>query len=227
MPNINHIAIIMDGNRRWARENNVPVFRGHEKGSKNLIKIAEHCYKKGVKYLTVYAFSTENWNRSKTEISALMKILEKFIAKELERLHENNIKVNVLGDVAKFPPKIQALINKTVEKTKNNAKMVLNIALNYGGRAEIVKAINDIREKIDAQKEVTEQDIEQNLYTNSLPEPEIMIRTGGEIRLSNFLLWQLAYSELFFTKTFWPAFSEADLDNIIEEFLNRKRNFGA
>ena len=226
-----HIAIIMDGNRRWAKEKNLEVKQGHYAGAENLEKIAQYANKIGIKYMTVYAFSTENWKRSENEVKALMMILKNYIEKLLERTSANNIKINILGDISRLEIGLQNSINKIIDKTKNNTGLTLNIAFNYGGRAEILRATKQIAEevhegKLDLEK-IDEKCIENHLYTKGQPDPDILIRTSGEIRISNFLLWQLAYTEFIFIDKYWPDFNENDIEERIHIFQKRQRKFGA
>ena len=226
-----HIAIIMDGNRRWAKEKNLEVKQGHYAGAENLEKIAQYANKIGIKYMTVYAFSTENWKRSENEVKALMMILKNYIEKLLERTSANNIKINILGDISRLEIGLQNSINKIIDKTKNNTGLTLNIAFNYGGRAEILRATKQIAEevhegKLDLEK-IDEKCIENHLYTKGQPDPDILIRTSGEIRISNFLLWQLAYTEFIFIDKYWPDFNENDIVESIHIFQKRHRKFGA
>ena len=226
-----HIAIIMDGNRRWAKEKNLEVKQGHYAGAENLEKIAQYANKIGIKYMTIYAFSTENWKRSENEVKALMMILKNYIEKLLERTSANNIKINILGDISRLEIGLQNSINKIIDKTKNNTGLTLNIAFNYGGRAEILRATKQIAEevhegKLDLEK-IDEKCIENHLYTKGQPDPDILIRTSGEIRISNFLLWQLAYTEFIFIDKYWPDFNENDIEESIHIFQKRHRKFGA
>ena len=226
-----HIAIIMDGNRRWAKEKNLEVKQGHYAGAENLEKIAQYANKIGIKYMTVYAFSTENWKRSENEVKALMMILKNYIEKLLERTSANNIKINILGDISRLEIGLQNSINKIIDKTKNNTGLTLNIAFNYGGRSEILRATKQIAEevhegKLDLEK-IDEKCIENHLYTKGQPDPDILIRTSGEIRISNFLLWQLAYTEFIFIDKYWPDFNENDIEESIRIFQKRHRKFGA
>ena len=226
-----HIAIIMDGNRRWAKEKNLEVKQGHYAGAENLEKIAQYANKIGIKYMTVYAFSTENWKRSENEVKALMMILKNYIEKLLERTSANNIKINILGDISRLEIGLQNSINKIIDKTKNNTGLTLNIAFNYGGKAEILRATKHIAEevhegKLDLEK-IDEKCIENHLYTKGQPDPDILIRTSGEIRISNFLLWQLAYTEFIFIDKYWPDFNENDIEESIHIFQKRHRKFGA
>jgi undecaprenyl diphosphate synthase len=225
-----HIAIIMDGNGRWAKQQGKNRIFGHKKGVETVRLISEICAKIGVKYLTLYAFSTENWNRPKLEIIALMELLVLTISRETKTLMKNNIRLQTIGDLSKMPEKVRKELSKIKEATKNNAAMDLILALNYSGRAELVNAVKKIalevkKGEIDIEK-ISDLDINRNLYTSKIPEPELMIRTSGELRLSNFLLWQSAYTELHFTKEFWPAFGKESLFEAIIDFQNRERRFG-
>ncbi len=219
-----HIAMIMDGNGRWAKERNLKRTAGHSAGAEVVRKITEHCGKIGVKYLTLYAFSTENWQRPKLEVEFLMKLLEKYLKQELSIYLENNIKLKTIGDISKFSKSLQKTIKETEEKTANGKKLTQVLALNYGSKDEIVRAVKRINEK---NLEVNEKNIEANLDTAGMPDVDIMIRTSGEVRLSNYLLWQNAYAEMFFTPTYWPDFNENELDDIISDFNSRDRRFGA
>lgn len=225
-----HIAIIMDGNRRWAKEKGLDYRLGHKEGAEALRRIAKYANKLGVKYLTVYAFSTENWKRTKEEVGALMLLLQKYLEEFLSSDDFENIKVNMLGNIAELDTGLQKSINKIIEKTKNNTGLVLNIAFNYGGRDEIVRAVRKIAEEVKENKikvkDIDEQTVSNSLYTAGQLEPDLLIRTSGEQRLSNFLLWQLAYTEFYFVQKYWPDFSEQDLDEAISSFEKRKRNFG-
>ena len=226
-----HIAIIMDGNRRWAKEKDIDYRLGHKQGAETLKKIAKYANKIGIKYLTVYAFSTENWKRTKEEVGALMLLLQKYAEELLNSSDLENIKINVLGDINSLDKSIKNSIKKITDKTKENTGLVLNIAFNYGGRDEIVKATKKIAEAVkngDIKiEDIGEKLISDNLYTAGQPEPDLLIRTSGEQRLSNFLLWQLAYTEFIFLDKYWPEFSENDLDEAILIFKTRNRKFGA
>lgn len=226
----NHIAIIMDGNRRWAKERNIETKLGHKEGAENLKRIARYANKRGISYLTVYAFSTENWKRTKEEIGALMILLQKYVEDFLTDDNLDNIRVNVIGDISKLEQGLQKSIQKIVEKSKENTGLTLNIAFNYGGRDEIVKAMqkigNQIKDGSLQVEDINEDLIENSLYTKGMPEPDLMIRTGGQQRISNFLLWQLAYTEFLFIPKYWPDFTEEDLEEAISSFENRNRNFG-
>lgn len=225
-----HIAIIMDGNRRWAKEKGIEIKLGHKAGAENLEKLAYFANDLGLKYMTVYAFSTENWKRTKEEVGALMLLLRAYIDKLLKRTTSNNIKIKVLGDIEKIDEGLRNDILKIVESTKNNTGLTLNIAFNYGGRDEITKAVKKIASKVAKNEldiqDINEQLISDNLYTEGEPDPDLVIRTGGELRVSNFLLWQIAYAEFLFVQKYWPDFSEDDLVDAIITFQNRNRKFG-
>lgn len=224
--NLQHIAIIMDGNRRWAKQNNVPSAIGHKKGVESLKTAVKSCHKFGIKYLTVYAFSTENWNRKPEEVNFLMELLAHTIKNELNELHENQVVINFIGDLSKLNKKLQKILNDAVDKTKNNTGVNLQIAFNYGSRDEIVNAIKTIIKKGYKENEITETLISKELYTSKTPDPDLLIRTGGEMRISNYLLWQIAYSELLITSQFWPEFDENSMADAILEFNNRQRRYG-
>jgi len=225
-----HIAIIMDGNRRWAKEKGIETKLGHKQGAETLKKIAKYANNIGIKYMTVYAFSTENWKRSEEEVGALMFLLQKYVEDFLTGEGLENIKVNILGDITKLNDSLQKSINKIMEKSKNNTGLVLNIAFNYGGRAEIVKATQkiatDVKNGVVNVEEIDENMFSNALYTAGQPDPDLLIRPGGEQRISNYLLWQLAYTEFYFIQKFWPDFSEEDLDEAISKFVKRNRKFG-
>ena len=227
---LRHIAIIMDGNRRWAKQKGLTTKDGHKEGSKNLERIAKYCNNIGLKYLTVYAFSTENWKRAQDEVSALMFILKANIDAMLRKTELENVKIRVIGEKENIPADIQERIDKLVEKTKNNTGLVLNIAFNYGGRAEIVTATKLIAEKVKNGElkieDITEDTITNTIYTAGQPEPDLLIRTSGELRTSNFLPWQTVYSEYYFTHKYWPEFDENALREAIQEFQKRNRRFG-
>ena len=226
-----HIAIIMDGNRRWAKNKGLPVSLGHKEGAKTLEKIVRYAKSIGIKYITVYAFSTENWKRSEEEVSTLMNLILNYLESYSKRANSENIKVNILGSRQGLSEKMVDLIDKCMERTKNNTGITFNIALNYGGRDEIVKAVKNIAQKVKENEinieDITEQTISDNLYTQNQPDPDLLIRTSGEIRLSNFLPWQLVYTEFVFVDKNWPDFSKEDLDKAIEVYQNRNRKFGA
>ncbi len=225
-----HIAIIMDGNRRWAREHNLDPKQGHKEGAKTLENIVRYANKIGLKYITVYAFSTENWKRSEEEVGALMLLLQRYLDDYSKRADTENIKVKILGDISVLSSGMQKSIINCMERTKNNTGITFNIALNYGGRNEILSSVRKIASEVKKGnlniEDITEQTISNNLYTEGQPDPDLLIRTSGELRLSNFLLWQLAYTEFLFIDKHWPDFEEKDLDNAIEEFQKRNRKFG-
>ena len=226
-----HIAIIMDGNRRWAKAQGKPASFGHKAGAKTLEKIVRYANKIGLEYITVYAFSTENWKRTEEEVKALMMLLQSYLDDYSKRADTENIRVKILGDISALAPGMQKSIYNCMERTKDNTGVTFNIALNYGGRNELVKAIKQIaqevkEEKIDIQ-DISEEMISNNLYTKDEPDPDLLIRTSGELRLSNFLPWQLVYSEFLFIDKNWPDFTEEDLDNAIIEYEKRTRKFGA
>lgn len=218
-----HIAMIMDGNGRWAKERGLNRTAGHEEGAKTVRKITQYCSDIGIKYLTLYAFSTENWERPKLEVEFLMKLLERYLKKELEVYLKNNIKFKAIGDLSRFSKSLQKTISETETKTSNCTGLTQVLALNYGSKNEIIRAIKKLNEQ---KLEVNEENLESCLDTAGMGEVDILIRTSGEIRLSNYLLWQNAYSEMFFTQTYWPDFSEAELDDIISDFIKRERRFG-
>ena len=225
-----HIAIIMDGNRRWAREKGLDPKQGHREGAKTLEKIVRYANKIGLEYITVYAFSTENWKRSEDEVGALMILLQKYLDDYSKRADTENIKVKVLGDITRLSEGMQKSIKKCMERTKNNTGVVFNIALNYGSRNEIVSAVKNIAYEVKNGninvEDITEDTISNNLYTAGEPDPDLLIRTSGELRLSNFLLWQLAYTEFLFVDKHWPDFSEEDINEAIEVYQKRNRKFG-
>ena len=225
-----HIAIIMDGNRRWAKEKGLDPKLGHKAGAETLEKIASFANEIGLKYLTVYAFSTENWKRTKEEVGALMILLNNYLDKFLNKESLRNIKIRVLGNIENLDKGLRENICKIVEKSKNNTGLTLNIAFNYGGRDEIVRAVKNISEKVKnneiAIEQIDEMLVQDNLYTVDEPDPDLLIRPGGELRISNFLLWQLAYTEFLFIGKYWPDFSEEDLLEAIMEFEKRNRKFG-
>lgn len=225
-----HIGIIMDGNRRWAKKRGKPAIFGHKQGAKTLENIVKYANKIGLKYLTVFAFSTENWKRSEEEVKGLMTLLQAYLDDYTKRADSENVKVTVIGDIKALSEGMQKSIEKCMERTKNNTGVHFNIAINYGGKDEIVKATKKIAQEIKENKisieEIDEQTITDHLYTTGQPEPDLIIRTSGELRLSGFLIWQSAYSELLFIEKNWPDFDEKDLDNAIVEYEKRKRNYG-
>lgn len=226
-----HIAIIMDGNRRWAKEHNVPIQMGHKEGAKTIEKIVKYANQIGLKYITVYAFSTENWKRSQEEVSWLMQLLQNYLDEYSKRADTQNIKIRVLGDMSALNQGLQNSIVEAIERTKNNTGTSFNIALNYGGRDEIVKATQKIAKQVQegtlSIEDINEEVLSNNMYTYDMPDPDLMIRTSGELRTSGFLMWQLAYTEFLFVDKYWPDFTEKDLDDAIEAYGKRKRKFGA
>lgn len=229
-----HVAIIMDGNGRWAKKRNLPRVSGHNAGMKTMKKIVDHSDKLGIKYLTVYAFSTENWKRSVAEVTGIFKLLVTYVNSELKELIDNNVKVTVLGDYSQIPEDAKKSLEKTLRETKDNTGLQFNIALNYGGRDELRRAVCAIGDQIRDGKlqpeEITEELIGDYLFTGKFhadaPDPELVIRTSGELRLSNFLLWQSAYSELVFSDVLWPDFSPEEYEKAIAEYQSRDRRFG-
>lgn len=221
-----HVAIIMDGNGRWAKKRGLPRLAGHKAGVDNLRRIVGACVDFGVKVLTVYAFSTENWGRPKEEVDGLMNILETVIDNELRDLHKQGVRVLHIGDLEKLAPGLQKKVLDGVELTKDNTKLTLNIAFNYGGRDEILHAVRSIMSAGLAPEEVSVETIGQHLYTAGLPDPDLVIRTSGELRVSNFLIWQSAYSEYYVTDTFWPDFDKEKFKIALDAYADRDRRFG-
>ena len=221
---LKHIAIIMDGNRRWAKEKGLPSAVGHKKGVEALKKTLRACDDFGIKYLTVYAFSTENWNRKQEEINFLMDLLGQTLKNELKEMHDNNVVISFIGDTTKLSENLQKILANSVETTRNNTGVNLQIAFNYGSRAEIVNAVKKIVEA--GEKDISEDLISQYLYTSNIPDPDLLIRTGGEMRVSNYLLWQIAYSEFIVVPEFWPEFNKERLAECVLEFNNRNRRYG-
>ena len=219
---LNHVAIIMDGNGRWGLKNKNSRNAGHRAGLNTVEKIIKETIKQKIKYLTLYVFSTENWKRPKNEIKFLFNLLENFLINKIEDLHKQNIKLKIIGD-KNFSSKLKKLLNKSEKKTSKNNKLQINLALNYGSKFELVNAFKDLKK---SNERITEQNLSKYLQTKDIPDPEILIRTGNTKRLSNFLLWQLAYAEIFFEKKLWPDFNQNDYNNIIKKFKQLKRNFG-
>tara|TARA_R100000789_G_scaffold99927_1_gene107975 strand:+ start:445 stop:1185 length:741 start_codon:yes stop_codon:yes gene_type:complete len=225
-----HIAIIMDGNGRWARKKGFLRAAGHEEGTTAVRDVVEASAEIGIEHLTLYAFSTENWNRPKLEVDTLMRLLVSSLKKEIKTLQKNNIRLNAIGNLKTLPKKVFRELNEVIEKTRTNDRMVLNLALSYGSREELTSAIREISLKV-KNNEITadaidESVINQHLYTRNFPEVDLLIRTSGEQRISNFLLWQIAYAELYFTKTLWPDFRKENLFEAIYNYQNRERRFG-
>lgn len=228
--NLQHIAIIMDGNRRWAKNKMLPSAAGHKKGVDALRTATKSCKKFGIKYLTVYAFSTENWNRDKDEVSFLMELLAKTIKSEVPVFVENDIKLTFIGDRTQLKPELIKILEYGEKETENGKSLNLQIAFNYGSRMEITNAVKQINKAVNEGKikaeDITEETVSKYLYTSNMPDPDLLIRTGGEKRISNYLLWQSAYSEIYVTDTFWPDFDEEAMANAIIDFNNRQRRFG-
>ncbi len=226
-----HIGIILDGNRRWAKARGLAPTEGHKAGAEAVKRIAKYAYDSGLQYLTVYAFSTENWKRDKSEVSLLMKLLDKFTTDLLQSDEKRKIHIKVYGDITALDKKLQEKLLKLEEKTKDDYKMVFGICLNYGGRNELIKAVKeiskDVKNGVITEDEITEKLISKHLYTRDIPDPDFIIRTSNEYRLSNFLTWQSSYSELYFPKdVMWPDFDEKQFDLAIEEYIKRNRRFG-
>ena len=221
-----HVAIIMDGNGRWARARGLPRLAGHRAGVENLRRVLEACVEFGIQYLTIYAFSTENWNRPVEEVRGLMNILEEVIDRELQKLNENGVQLRHIGRLERLRPELQEKVRHAIELTRNNQKLVLNVAWNYGGRAEIVDAIQQIVADGISQVEVEEDLVGRYLYTAGCPDPDLIIRTAGELRVSNFLIWQGAYSEWYIASTYWPDFDREELFKALCEYASRERRFG-
>lgn len=225
-----HIAIIMDGNGRWAKMKGLPRVAGHKKGVKTVREIVEACANLGVKFLTLYTFSTENWQRPKTEVSTLMRLIVKSLKDETDELHKNNIRLTSIGNSEMLPIEVKEELEEAFEKTKMNTKMTLNLALSYSGRWELTNAVKNIAQNvkdgnIDVEN-ISEDTVAKYLNTSEMPDPELVIRSGGEMRISNFLLWQIAYSEIYVTEILWPKFKTANLIEAINEFQRRERRFG-
>lgn len=226
-----HVAIIMDGNGRWATSRGFPRVMGHRAGIKSVREVVEAAREIGVEVLTLYAFSVENWKRSEREISTLMRLLDEYLRRELENMMSNQIRLNVLGDIGGLPERVQNHLKAVMEKTRGNKRLLLNLALNYGGRAEIVQAAkriaNDIKKGSLREDELDEERFKKYLYTNGLPDPDLLIRTSGEHRISNFLLWQISYAELYWTLSLWPDFGKEEFIQALLDYQHRERRFGA
>ena len=216
---LRHIAFIMDGNGRWAKKRNMPREYGHKRGAQVFREVCDYCNKLGIKYMTVYAFSTENWKRPRAEVDAIMRLLEEYLDRELPE----NVRIRVVGDVSALPDRLVAKI-RDVEERSRDRESIVNIAINYGSRAELTAAFNKLL--AEGRERVTEADINAALYTGDCPDPDLIVRTGGDLRISNFLLWQAAYSELYFTETLWPDMTSDDVDAAVADFYSRKRRFG-
>ena len=223
--NLDHIAIIMDGNGRWAKDKGMDRIFGHKEGAKSAKKVIEACSDLNINYLTLYAFSTENWNRPQFEVDNLMSLLSSMLKNEIKELERNNIVFNVVGRVEDLPKSVQNIISDVIDRTKHNTGLILSLALSYGGRQEIIDAVNKII--VSKKSEIIDEEIvKNNLYCPEIPDPDLIIRTAGEYRLSNFLLWQSAYAELFVSKKNWPDFKKKDLMEALKDFENRDRTFG-
>ncbi len=225
-----HVAIIMDGNGRWAKSRKLPRIAGHRAGVDIVRKTVRACGKKGIEVLTLFAFSSENWRRPKGEVTLLMELFVRALQQEVKSLNKNNVRLRMIGDMTALPPKLQKLIAKSEDLTKNNSGLTLVIAANYGGRWDITQAVQQLTQKVaDGEikpEDVTEEAIQQHTCISDLPEPDLFIRTGGEQRISNYLLWQLAYTELYYTETLWPEFDDEDFDVALASFASRQRRFG-
>jgi undecaprenyl diphosphate synthase len=225
-----HIAIIMDGNGRWAKKRLMNRVRGHEKGADTVRRIVRTCREIGIDVLTLYAFSTENWQRPKSEIAALMDLLKRFLKSEIDEMRENNIRLNAIGQIDRLPDSIQSTLRKNMALTATNTGLVLNLALSYGGRAEILQMVQQIAQSVQSghidPSAITPELISDHLYTQGMPDPDLLIRTGGDMRVSNFLLWQIAYAEIFVTNTLWPDFSREEFMTILRDYGMRERRFG-
>lgn len=225
-----HVAVIMDGNGRWAKQRGMSRTEGHKAGLESIRRTVAACQKRGIKYLTLYAFSTDNWKRPKTEVAFLMQLMASYLKKEINKLHEQNVRFTTIGNTEAFAANIQKLIQNGKEKTAANSGLTLVLALNYGGRDEIVRAVRKIAEETADGKiqpnEITAQTVADRLYTAGIPDPDLLIRTSGEIRVSDFLLWQISYAEFWFTDIFWPDFNETELEKAITDYQNRHRRFG-
>ena len=222
MNSLRHVAIIMDGNGRWGLKKKNSRNAGHKAGLNTVEKIIKETIKNKIKYLTLFAFSTENWKRPKNEIDFLFNLLENFLKSRIDELHKQNVKLKILG-IKKFSPKLNKLLNESEKKTSKNNRLQINLALNYGSKSEIITALKKIKKN---KSIISEENLTKNLQTKNIPDPDLLIRTGDTKRLSNFLLWQLAYSEIFFEKKLWPAFNEKDYNRIIKQYRSIKRNFG-
>ncbi|MFA9422933.1 MAG: isoprenyl transferase [Sedimentibacter sp.] len=225
-----HIAVIMDGNRRWAKNRNLPTKLGHREGAMRVTDMVKNCADLGIRYLSIYAFSTENWRRDKKEVDYLMNLLAEFVIKELDYLHKNDVKITLMGNIEDLPERTKIEVARSIELTKNNKTLHLNIALSYGSRNEILMAVKNIIDEYEKNEikidEINEERFKEYLFTHDMPDPDLLIRTSGEMRLSNFLLYQLAYTELYFTDVMWPDFKLEELLKAIQSYQSRKRRFG-
>jgi undecaprenyl diphosphate synthase len=221
-----HVAIIMDGNGRWAQQRGLPRLAGHRAGTENVRRIIRACVDYGIRMLTLYAFSTENWTRPQDEVRGLLSLLSQMVDRELDNLHKNGVRLNHLGSLAELPATLQAKIRQAVQVTSSNDRLVLNIALNYGGRMDIVQAVQKMMREGFTPDQMTEKALSEHLYTGGMPDPDLVIRTAGEMRLSNFLVWQAAYAEFYCTPTYWPDFGPEELHKALLDFGQRTRKFG-
>jgi undecaprenyl diphosphate synthase len=221
-----HIGVIMDGNGRWAQEHGLPRLEGHRAGTENIRRLLRSCGEYGIKIVTIYAFSTENWYRPSNEVRGLIGILERVLEKEVENLHQEGVKLRHVGEVEGLPDRLRKAVLDAIELTKNNDRLILNVAFNYGGRAEIVRAVKRLLEDNPDPNEIDEELFGGYLYTAGLPDPDLIVRTGGEMRLSNFLIWQSAYAEYYSTPTFWPDFDKEELTKALQAYARRERRFG-
>ncbi len=221
-----HVAIIMDGNGRWAKDRGLPRIAGHRAGVESIKRVAEISQHIGIHVLTFFAFSTENWKRPKKEVEFLMSLPQEYLKRELDNLKRNNIRITVVGDIHSIPPKTREVIEKGVKETENNTSLRLNFALNYGGRKDIIDAVKQAIHEHEDPEQITEEQFENYLYTRDLPDPDLLIRSSGEQRLSNFMLWQLAYTELWFSRAYWPDFKKEDLLSAVLDYQKRNRRFG-
>jgi undecaprenyl diphosphate synthase len=221
-----HVAIIMDGNGRWAKQRGLPRLAGHRAGTENLRRVLRACVEYGVKILTLYAFSTENWGRPEQEVRGLMSILRDVIDRELQELHQEGVQLRHIGDLSRIDPDLQQRVRDAIEVTRNNDRLILNVAFNYGGRAEIIHAIREIVRNGYKAEDITEELVSHYLYTGELPDPDLIVRTSGELRLSNFLIWQGAYAEYYFSDVYWPDFDKGELFKALQHYSQRERRFG-
>ena len=226
----NHVAIIMDGNGRWAKKKLLNRVKGHEQGSESVRVIVRTCRELKIPYLTLYAFSTENWERPKAEVTALMALLNRFLKSEVKEMMENNIRLHAIGQIDRLPDTVRETLCRTMDQTRHNTAMQLNLALSYGGRAEILEMVRHLAVEVKAGRiepdSISENLISDGLYTRGIPDPDLLIRTSGEMRISNFLLWQIAYAEIYFTETLWPDFGRKEFVHILSDFQKRERRYG-
>ena len=225
-----HVALIMDGNGRWAKKRNLPRVMGHQAGIKTVRRVIEASLELGVKYLTLYTFSTENWKRPKKEVNALMSLLREYLIKELKQFNKEEVRLLAIGQLERLPQSVKEALDRAIDKTKDNSRLTLTLALSYGGRSEIVQASKKIAEDIKINKirpnQINEELFSKYLYTHKIPDPDLLIRTSNELRLSNFLLWQISYTELYFCHKLWPDFTKRDFKRIVEDYKKRERRFG-